>query len=73
MGSLIVEFEDWEKGLRNTVSAPLQAGYCAAIVNFRYWLVEKGQVASVDRTTSPAGQGCGYGASANGGARWKRE
>lgn len=48
MGSLIVEFKDWEKVLRNTVSASLQAGYRAAIVKFCYWLMEKGQAANVE-------------------------
>jgi hypothetical protein len=48
MGSLIVEFEDWEKVLKNTVSVPLQAGCRAAIVKFRYWLMEKGRAANVE-------------------------
>ncbi len=48
MDERIVEFEDWEKVLRDTVPVALQAAYREAVVKFRYWLRENGKVASVD-------------------------
>ena len=43
-----VEFEDWEKVLRDTVPVALQAAYREAVSKFRYWLREKGKVANVE-------------------------
>ena len=43
-----VEFEDWEKVLRDTVPVALQASYREAAAKFRYWLREKGKVANVE-------------------------
>ena len=43
-----VEFEDWEKVLRDTVPVALQASYREAVAKFRYWLRERGKVANVE-------------------------
>ena len=48
MDERIVEFEDWERALRDTVPANLQGAYREAVVKFRYWLREKGKTASVE-------------------------
>ena len=48
MDERIVEFEDWEKALRDTVPAALQAAYREAVAKFRYWLREKGKAANVE-------------------------
>jgi integron integrase len=48
MNDSFVEFEDWEKVLRDTVPASLQPGYREAVVKFRYWLREKGKAANVE-------------------------
>ena len=40
-----VEFEDWERALRDTVPANLQGGYREAVVKFRHWLRENGKIA----------------------------
>ena len=47
MDAQIVEFEGWERVLRDTVPAALQADYREAVVKFRYWLREKGKEATV--------------------------
>ena len=47
MDEQVVEFEDWEQVLRDTVPAALQAGYREAVMKFRYWLREKGKAATV--------------------------
>ena len=43
-----VVFEDWERVLRDTVPADLQAGYREAVVKYRYWLREKGKSATAE-------------------------
>ena len=48
MDERIVEFEGWEKVLRDTVPIALQAEYREAVAKFRYWLREKGEVANVE-------------------------
>jgi integron integrase len=48
MGALVVIFEGWEKALRDTVPAKLQADYREAVVKFLYWLREHGKAASVE-------------------------
>lgn len=48
MGDLIVKFVGWEKVLRDTVPAKLQADYREAIVKFLYWLREQGKPATVE-------------------------
>ena len=47
MDELIVKFEDWERVLRDTVPAKLQADYREAVVKFLYWLREQRKPASV--------------------------
>ena len=47
MDELIVTFGDWERVLRDTVPAKLQAAYREAIAKFLYWLRERGKPASV--------------------------
>ena len=47
MDEKIAEFEGWERALRDTVPAALQADYREAVVKFRYWLREKGKAANV--------------------------
>ena len=42
-----VEFEDWERVLRDTVPAKLQGGYREAVVKFLYWLRENEKCANV--------------------------
>ena len=42
-----VEFENWERALRDTVPANLQGGYREAVVKFRHWLRENGKIADV--------------------------
>ena len=48
MSQPMVEFEDWERVLRATVPAGLQAGYREAVQKFRYWLREKGKAPTVE-------------------------
>ena len=48
MDERIVEFEDWERELRDSVPAKLQGAYREAVVKFRYWLRETGKRASVE-------------------------
>ena len=48
MDQPIVEFEDWEQALRDTVPADLRQGYREAVVKFRYWLRENGKTATVE-------------------------
>ena len=48
MDQPIVEFEDWEQALRDTVPAVLRQGYREAVVKFRYWLRENGKTATVE-------------------------
>ena len=48
MDERIVEFEGWEKELRDTVPIALQADYREAVTKFRYWLREKGEAANVE-------------------------
>ena len=48
MDERIVEFEDWERVLRDTVPVALQGGYREAVTKFRYWLWRTGEVASVE-------------------------
>jgi integron integrase len=48
MEQQIIEFEDWDQVLRDTVSAHLQAEYREAVVKFRYWLREMGKPATVE-------------------------
>ncbi len=48
MEDRIVEFEDWERVLRDTVPAGLQPVYREAVVKFRYWLRETGKLACVE-------------------------
>ena len=48
MDEQIVEFEEWERALRDTVPVALQGAYREAVVKFRYWLREKGKMASVE-------------------------
>lgn len=43
MEQQIIEFEDWDRVLKDTVPAHLQAGYREAAVKFRYWLRENGK------------------------------
>lgn len=47
MDDQVVEFEGWERVLRDTVPASLQGAYREAVVKFRYWLREKGKAANV--------------------------
>jgi len=47
MGELIVKFDEWERVLRDTVPAKLQADYREAIAKFLYWLRAQGKTASV--------------------------
>lgn len=48
MDERVVEFEEWERALRDTVPANLQGGYREAVVKFRYWLRESGKIANVE-------------------------
>lgn len=48
MDDQIVEFEDWERVLRDSVPAALQPGYREAVAKFRYWLRAKGKAANVE-------------------------
>jgi integron integrase len=48
MNEAIVEFEGWEKVLKDTVPVKLQAEYREAIVKFRYWLWETRKQATVE-------------------------
>ena len=48
MDHRIIEFEGWERVLKATVPAGLQAGYREAVTKFRYWLREKGKTATVE-------------------------
>jgi acylphosphatase len=48
MNDAIVEFEGWEKVLKDTVPVTLQAGYREAVVKFRHWLRETGKKATVE-------------------------
>lgn len=48
MDHRIIEFEEWERVLKATVPADLQAGYREAVTKFRYWLREKGKAATVE-------------------------
>ena len=41
-----VEFEGWEKVLRETVPAERQRGYREAVIKFRYWLKKNGKRAT---------------------------
>lgn len=47
MGEQIVEFQDWERLLRETVPTELQRDFREAVVKFRYWLREKGMPANL--------------------------
>ena len=46
MSAEMVEFEGWEKVLRETVPTGLQAAYQEAVVKFRSWLRERGKDAT---------------------------
>ena len=48
MDELIVEFEGWEKVLKDTVPVKLQAEYREAVVKFRYWLWETRKKATLE-------------------------
>ncbi len=48
MDDQTVEFEDWERVLRDTVPAALQPAYREAVAKFRYWLREKGKAANLE-------------------------
>ena len=48
MDDRIVEFEDWEKALKDSVPASLQAKYREAVVKFRYCLQERNKAANVE-------------------------
>lgn len=48
MDHRIIEFEEWEQVLKDTVPAGLQAGYREAVTKFRYWLRERGKPATVE-------------------------
>ena len=48
MDERIVEFEDWEKVLRDTVPVALQGDYWEAVTKFRYWLWKTGEVPNVE-------------------------
>ena len=47
MDDPIVEFDDWNRVLRESVPVVLQAGYREAVVKFLYWLREKGKQPNV--------------------------
>ena len=47
MDDPIVEFDDWNRVLRESVPVALQAGYREAVVKFLYWLREKGKQPNV--------------------------
>jgi integron integrase len=47
MDELSVKFDEWERVLRDTVPAKLQADYREAIAKFLYWLRAQGKTASV--------------------------
>ena len=48
MDQPVIEFEDWNQVLRDTVSPNLQAGHREAVIKFRYWLRENGKPATVE-------------------------
>ena len=48
MDQPIIEFDDWDQMLRETVPAQLQTAYREAVVKFRYWLREKGKSATAE-------------------------